>query len=732
MNFAILKLIIWSKAPNKTPRTLIFKPGAINYITGSSRSGKSAIIEIIDYCLGSGGCAIPKIGPIRRTSSWYGLLFNTVEGEKLFARKDPGDKTSTDDYFIREEVSVSIPDVPEKNANRDAAKAILERLAKIPQSNSDFNDTGNGYKTRASISDMTAFMFQPQRLVANNETMFFEADIEEHAKKLREIFPLVLGVVDAEALIKQHRLQEVRRLIERKQRQLEALRINVENFSGDVRGRYVAATQYDLVPPINVGNTSTHILLKRLKDMVASWKEDPIQRDQGGYLPNVERLSWLREREISLNSEVTTLRVKLTQVRELSMARAKAEMNILRKRDRLSSTSWLLERLSTEHTCPLCGNKTHAPSNELAKLIESTQKVEAQWRNIAFVPPMLDAEEVDLQKRMSSKESELRQVRLEREYVQQETKEMRATREQLAMFVGRTEEFINLHESLADEGIFMTEIDALKDEEAELLKAVDFELMAQKKETALFKFSRFAGHYSNILELETGDDLIQLDTSKLTIRVINDRGGVAWLREIGSGANWLGYHVTTLLALHELFVSQEIPYVPSVLVIDQPSQTQFPDDTEKDSENEELHEVNKVFKALSSGIKRTNGMLQVIVSEHAGQSIIDGIENGYLVERWRKGRKMIPWHWDHEMDAQLIGKDAQYAAEDLLKSHIEPAFQDAVEDQVYEVSVASAVFEVDGIFFTATANIFNQGTIDFAGHIDFDLNVRLLFPRTLT
>ncbi|SFL00232.1 hypothetical protein SAMN05518846_12830 [Brevibacillus centrosporus] len=40
MNFSILKIIIWPKNPKKAPRILDFKPGAINYITGSSRSGK--------------------------------------------------------------------------------------------------------------------------------------------------------------------------------------------------------------------------------------------------------------------------------------------------------------------------------------------------------------------------------------------------------------------------------------------------------------------------------------------------------------------------------------------------------------------------------------------------------------------------------------------------------------------------------------------------------------------
>ncbi|MEK3732066.1 DUF3732 domain-containing protein [Paenibacillus sp. FSL M8-0334] len=729
MNFAILKIIIWSKKLDKAPRILDFKPGAINYITGSSRSGKSAIIEIIDYCLGSGGCSIPKIGPIRRTSSWYGLLFKTVEGEKLFVRRDPGDQNSTDDYMIVEGVKVSVPDVPEKNGNRDNAKGILERLAKIPQANSDFNETGSGFKGRASISDMTAFMFQPQRIVANNETMFFEADVEEHARKIREIFPLVLGVVDAETLIKQHRLQEVRRLIERKQRQLEALKINIENFSGEVRGRYIAAAQHGLVPSLRIDETSTQVLFERLKDIVASWKKDPTYWDSDGHHINTERLSWLREREAALYSEITTLRVRLTQLKELSLARATSEINISRKRDRLSSTSWLVERLSTDHTCPLCGNNSDSPTKELKKLVETTQKVEGQWKAVELVPPMLDAEEVDLQKQISLKESELRQVRAEREYIQEETEEMQATREQRAMFVGRTAEFINLHESLTDEGVFAEEIAALKDEEARLLKEVDFEAFAQRKETALFKFSRFAGHYGEILELETGDDLIQLDTNKLTIRVIDEKGRSAWMREIGSGANWLGYHVTTLLALHELFISQEIPYVPRLLVIDQPSQTHFPDDTEEESENEELQAVNKVFQALSSGIKRTNGNLQVIVSEHAGQSVVDGLENVHLVERWRKGRKMIPWHWSNEIDPKMIGKNAQYAADDLFESHIEPACRQAVGDEACRVRITNAVFSVDGITFNALVESPDQGTFEFSGLIDFDLIVSLLLSE---
>ncbi|MFS0752698.1 DUF3732 domain-containing protein [Oceanobacillus sp. 1P07AA] len=726
MKFSILKLIIWSNKPEKMPRVLEFQEGTINYITGSSRSGKSAIIEIIDYCLGSSSCSIPKIGAIRKNSSWYGLLINTVEGKKLFARRDPVEQNSTDDYYIEEGNFINVPNIPKKNSSRNQAKGILERLARIPQSNSDFNESGSGYKGRASILDMTAFMFQPQRIVANNETMFYEADNEDHARKLKEIFPLVLGAINAETLVKQHRLQEVRRIIARKKRQLENLKSDIENFSGEVKGRYIAASQYGLVQTINIEDTDINVLLERLRDLVSSWKDKEYLEVDGSEV-NAKRLSTLRKEESKLQIEITTLRVRLSQLKELSLARATSEKNILRQKDRLSSTSWLVDKLMFQHKCPLCGSETNHHNQELENLVNTTKKVEEQWKTIELVPPMLDAEEVELKKQISFQESKLKQINAEREYLQEETEELLVTNEQKAMFIGQLSEFISLHTSLNDEGTFKNEIYTLEEEEKELLKSVDFEAFTERKETALFKFSRFAGHYGSILDLETGDDLIQLDTNKLTIRVINADGQAAWMRQIGSGANWLGYHIATLLALHELFINQNIPYVPSLLAIDQPSQTHFPDRTEADSEHEELRAVTKVFKALSSGINRTGGNLQVIVSEHAGQDIIHDIEKVNIVERWRYGRKLIPWHWNDEMPEDLLGENsnAQFAAEDLLKTIIEPSFSKMTGFNEGEISIIDAHFEETGLLFNAEFSTDNK-KINFSGSIDFNLKIKLV------
>src|SRR5437588_408143 len=102
MKFSLIKLIIWPRDLSKEPRVVSFAEAGINLITGSSRTGKSAIIKIVDYCLGSRTCSIPKLSPIRRSSAWYGIIIRTEEGYKLLARRDPATQESTDDYMLTE------------------------------------------------------------------------------------------------------------------------------------------------------------------------------------------------------------------------------------------------------------------------------------------------------------------------------------------------------------------------------------------------------------------------------------------------------------------------------------------------------------------------------------------------------------------------------------------------------------------------------------------------------
>ncbi|BFL84035.1 hypothetical protein LFREDSHE_24850 [Shewanella baltica] len=73
---------------NKHP--VNFKKG-LNVVTGKSSTGKSALIEIFDYCFGSGENTIPK-GVITTSAAIYYVAFSVNEQSIVIAR-DP-DKAS--------------------------------------------------------------------------------------------------------------------------------------------------------------------------------------------------------------------------------------------------------------------------------------------------------------------------------------------------------------------------------------------------------------------------------------------------------------------------------------------------------------------------------------------------------------------------------------------------------------------------------------------------------------
>ena len=130
MDFQISKIILWPKNPQHTIRTVVFERGRINVISGLSRTGKSAIIPIIDYCLGSRRCTIPT-GIIRNKTSWFGVVVSTAEGEKLFARREPEQQQATDDMYVQEAVQVVVPAIVTKNSTRDSVKQRLDSLSML-------------------------------------------------------------------------------------------------------------------------------------------------------------------------------------------------------------------------------------------------------------------------------------------------------------------------------------------------------------------------------------------------------------------------------------------------------------------------------------------------------------------------------------------------------------------------------------------------------------------------
>jgi hypothetical protein len=80
MYFQIKEIILWPRNSAFAPRRVLFEPGKVTVISGASRTGKSAVIPIIDYCLASRSCLIP-VKTIRNACEWFGVIVKTSTGE---------------------------------------------------------------------------------------------------------------------------------------------------------------------------------------------------------------------------------------------------------------------------------------------------------------------------------------------------------------------------------------------------------------------------------------------------------------------------------------------------------------------------------------------------------------------------------------------------------------------------------------------------------------------------
>ncbi len=84
--------------------------------------------------------------------------------------------------------AVEIPQTtPTKNATVESVKGQLDLLAGLTSLDFEPNST-SGFKARPGFRDLMAFVFQPQNVVANPNTLFYKADSFEHREKLKVLF----------------------------------------------------------------------------------------------------------------------------------------------------------------------------------------------------------------------------------------------------------------------------------------------------------------------------------------------------------------------------------------------------------------------------------------------------------------------------------------------------------------------------------------------------------------
>jgi len=655
MYFQLKELILWPRKPSLPPRRLPFGLGKVTVISGASRTGKSAVIPIIDYCLGAGSCSIP-VKTIRDACQWFGIVVKTESGEKLLARLEPGEHRCTDDMFLLEAPEITaIPDEITKNTTADNVRHLLDEVAGL--SNLDFSERGEsgGFEARPSFRDLMALVFQPQNVVANPEVLFFKTDHYEHREKLRRIFPYVLGAITPALLAKQHELGRLRRELRRKESELTKAEAVSAEWTGELRAKVSEARELGLLPPPENGELSRDQMLDALDGLVKK-TDATIAVSQSTVSAAIKELNGLEDEETAVSHELTALRRRLTEMTRIRESASSYGDALRIQRDRLQIADWLGQHASGEEDCPICGARMESSSARLAEMVDSLHRIEKEAGTSQDIPAAFERETERVQAALSDVTERLKAIRIRKDALSQRSDEARTQQFQakkVERFVGNLENALQLHRRLGEDAELRAEVSGLRARVTALQEELAGQNLEARKRRALKIVNNNAARLIPMLDCERPEDPVSLDIDDLTVKVTG-ASREDYLSEIGSGSNWLSYHIAVFLGLQQFFLTLKHSPVPGFVVMDQPSQVYFPrklvvreDDElqEPQLRDEDIAAVHKAFRVLGDVVGSGGGRLQVIVLDHAPREVWGNIPNVVAFEEWREGRKLVPQEW---------------------------------------------------------------------------------------
>jgi hypothetical protein len=642
MTMQILDIVLYSH--HGQTRTLSLNPGELNIITGASKTGKSALVAIVDYCFGAGECRVPE-GPIRRSVAWFGLRLSLAKGQAFIARRCPDPHaSSSEDCFVElgKEVEVPATAALRQTTNTSGIESLLSSWCGIQD---NLHEPPAGQTRRpliATVRHALALCFQPQDEIIRRQQLFHGTSDNFFAQAVKDTLPYFLGAVDEEYVRKREQLRRLReqlRACERQLAELKALR-----GSGVSKAATLLAQARDNGLTFAQSETweeTIEALQKVAKVPISQVEETAADGDE------YSRLSG--EREVYLD-EQRRLKDEISLARAFERDERGFSKEATEQRARLTSIN-LFNGAEPGHVCPLCSNtllEEEAPPS-VGDIKSALEDVSQKLESVTKASPQVQKAIAELESKLADVQTALSKNRAEMEAVRVSDERLQAMQDlagRQAHILGRISLYLESMPELPD-------TKALEEKAADLLKAceaLEEELSDENVRARLDSIVSILGkqmtQWASTLDLEHSAYPLRLDVKKLTI-VADTADGPVPMDRMGSGENWVGYHLIAHLALHEWFTERKRP-VPRFLFLDQPSQVYFPPEKDIDGsieggEEEDRLAVTRMFRLVYDVVEDLKKKFQVIVTEHA--DIRDDWYQAAVVERWRGGLKLVPDDW---------------------------------------------------------------------------------------
>lgn len=630
-------------------RYIDFKAG-VNIITGESKTGKSALVEIIDYCLCSSRCTIPK-GKITDFATLYAVIIVIDKKRYVIARKAILAERKRM-YFsaIEDEITSS-------NINEDYFKDkifydyknVQKQIEKvIGLTVSNFKEDIETTKECASLRHMTSYMFQHQNLMASKFALFYRFDDYQKKRDVILQFPIFSGIVGQEYYSTLMLLNAYKKEYKR----LKNSQVSNEKVKEDIRNKLLSKFEnyYALVGVQLDEKMSLEALIKL-----------------GGNLPNINEESYtlnkMKERYDELNNELDLLREKEIAIKDKISKLDKANEDsqyYIQSLETLQAKTKVGMPIDTVLTCPLCGNGCKE-IQEIAKEIESaTDWLENESESIVIVAEQFSEEKRKLIQKKDEIVRKIKNIWAQRRTIEKKYLNQEALKLQDQVNFSKAE--IKVHIETIEGGLFEIIDKELKELEDKITECKN-KIKEFNLETEMQNAQNYINDNMNKLkrkldfEEEFKKYFLYFDLQEFELSLRGNYGEKVTLSEMGSGANWVSCHIALFLSLLHYFASRKSKAsIPLLLFFDQPSQVYFPQDIlsnesqsssslEKDKEAvssmyeiifEEIEEISKIFEVD----------IQLIVVDHVDENTMqkdkekESFKN-YTRRNWRNGRALI-------------------------------------------------------------------------------------------
>lgn len=629
-------------------RRISFDAGELNIITGDSRTGKSSLINIIRFCLGSDNPHTPY-GPIQRSVAWYGLLAHVGETRSFIGRPAPEGDSATSATMLL----VGADDAPAfdelvSNTTNEALRQYLGGLLGIED---NLNVPGVG-QTRQRLSATFVhslyYCFQGQGEVANPNILFHRQGSEWQPQTIRDTLPFFLGAQGLEDLRRREQLAERRRELRRAEQRRRAALAELEIGLDRAGALLSEARDVDLWADEQTPPTLAEARrqLQAIID-VATQAASPTGGAGGGEFARLtaqrrDLRDALRENTDQLRALDEYARVGDDYAGELAEQQA-----------RLASIGLIPTDATDEASCALCGRQLEDDSGARGRGERQLRGADRRLAQAHRDLPRIAAARDELLQSQRSLRTQAKEVDDALDALARNDEAVARHREMISVqsYVrGRIALYLDSTELVEDAQLaaLTAQVESLTAQIEELEALVDPQAIRSRVVSALATVSRQMSRWGERLGLEHAEQGARIDYDRLTIVADTDEGPAYMDRgEIGSGMNWVGYHLTAYLALQQFFITRQRP-VPHFVVLDQPSQAFFPPDRESGGDLSDLDDTDRentrrLYELMRDVVTELNGELQIIALDHA--DFDDDWFAESVIERWRGGKALIPSAW---------------------------------------------------------------------------------------